>query len=688
MANKSIRIQTTAGGTDKYVTLKLENDVDFYEVLSLKISQKDVYGSFNANYGVIVGRVIANGGVGIPNAKISVFIPISDDDKTNADIFAIYPYASPRDKDQNGVRYNLLPRVAVNNPFIIEGDYAPKVPIGTFPTKEEITTNDSFLEVYEKYYKFTTVSNTSGDYMFFGVPIGIQTVHMSVDITDIGKYSMTPGTMINNLGYSKVLFTNNGTAVKFSTDLETLPNVELQEIAVNVRPFWGDNSNFEIGITRQDFKIRALLITTFTVFGSAFTDAQSATWGRGKSSIKQLYAMYDSPSEIFNRSITTKRNGLISEKLFYLPNTITTSNINTGNFDTKNDYKILDKSQYTRYVDNGQFIYIIPCNRNKVITNDEGNEEIVDNNDPRGVFTEFNGFMLLDYSDKKDLPIDRVSEYDGKTPDPDRFRFKIPQYPPQYRANPDASANPNIVLTPEFSVPLRPPTDDIDNEKWRKQNFKFVGGNFYSVSKFHGTKFSNDNSDENAAFNNEKRLAYSSGLITTNELNGNVTHQLTSNGTNIDGGSIPVFGVEWLNFSLYFPQYSRYNTTLGDNDAGRTRLLNEDNRNTFQSNDNNQLIAATEINTKHIARADLNATDFIQVPKEDILNIIDRTLDGSSKQGFKSTDSPYNSIQLIGTDYKGIGSTKYFYKGLSSTSAIVVNGNADVFLYLRELNLV
>ncbi len=110
----------------------------------------------------------------------------------------------------------------------------------------------------------------------------------------------------------------------------------------------------------------------------------------------------------------------------------------------------------------------------------------------------------------------------------------------------------------------------------------------------------------------------------------------------------------------------------------------------FQSNDNTQLIAATEINTKYIARADLNATDFIKVPKEDILNIIDKTLDGSSKQGFRNGfDPPYTGAnQLIGTDYKGIGSTKYFYKGLSSTNGGIVNGNADVFLYLRELNIV
>ena len=58
----------------------------------------------------------------------------------------------------------------------------------SFPIKEEIVTNPIFLDVYKKYYKYTALTNNSGDYMIFGVPIGTQTVHMSVDITDIGEY--------------------------------------------------------------------------------------------------------------------------------------------------------------------------------------------------------------------------------------------------------------------------------------------------------------------------------------------------------------------------------------------------------------------------------------------------------------------------------------------------------------------
>ena len=73
MANESIRIRTTPG-VDKNIRIELNQDFDFLEILSLKISQEDLYQPFCANYGVVVGRVIANKGFGIPNAKISIFI--------------------------------------------------------------------------------------------------------------------------------------------------------------------------------------------------------------------------------------------------------------------------------------------------------------------------------------------------------------------------------------------------------------------------------------------------------------------------------------------------------------------------------------------------------------------------------------------------------------------------------------
>jgi hypothetical protein len=76
--SKTIRIRTTPNGSDKYIKVPIEQDFDFIEVLSLRISQEEAYRNFRADYGVIVGRVVINSGFGVPNAKVSVFIPIDD----------------------------------------------------------------------------------------------------------------------------------------------------------------------------------------------------------------------------------------------------------------------------------------------------------------------------------------------------------------------------------------------------------------------------------------------------------------------------------------------------------------------------------------------------------------------------------------------------------------------------------
>ena len=55
--SNSIRIRTTPNGGDKYVKFKLDQDFDFIEILSLKISEEDAYRQFCSDYGVIVGRV-------------------------------------------------------------------------------------------------------------------------------------------------------------------------------------------------------------------------------------------------------------------------------------------------------------------------------------------------------------------------------------------------------------------------------------------------------------------------------------------------------------------------------------------------------------------------------------------------------------------------------------------------------
>ena len=90
--SKNIRIRTTPNGGDKFLKVKLEQDFDFLEILSLKLNQEDVYRTFYSDYGVVVGRVIVNNGVGVPNARVSIFIPLSEDDAEDPNISSLYPY--------------------------------------------------------------------------------------------------------------------------------------------------------------------------------------------------------------------------------------------------------------------------------------------------------------------------------------------------------------------------------------------------------------------------------------------------------------------------------------------------------------------------------------------------------------------------------------------------------------------
>jgi hypothetical protein len=90
MSNKTIRVRTTPDGSDKYLKVKLDQEFDFIEVLSLKISQEEAYRNFCSDYGVVVGRVIINSGYGVPNARVSIFVPIDDVDINDPVIKGLY----------------------------------------------------------------------------------------------------------------------------------------------------------------------------------------------------------------------------------------------------------------------------------------------------------------------------------------------------------------------------------------------------------------------------------------------------------------------------------------------------------------------------------------------------------------------------------------------------------------------
>ncbi len=261
MQNKSVRIRTDFG--DKNLMVELNQDFDFLEVLSLKISQEDLYTTFCADYGVLVGRVIANKGFGVPNAKISIFIPVTDEDERENLIQTLYPFRNVTDKNDEGYRYNLL---------LSESTCNLNTAVGTFPTKEEVLNNDIQLEIFEKYYKYTTRTNDAGDYILFGVPTGQQTVHIDIDLSDIGLASLRPYDLIEQ-GLPEELF-DGLTRFRSSDNLDELPQIKTQTKSVNVVPFWGDVDRCEFGITRSDFDTGVEITPSSIFMGSIFTDTK------------------------------------------------------------------------------------------------------------------------------------------------------------------------------------------------------------------------------------------------------------------------------------------------------------------------------------------------------------------------------------------------------------------------------
>lgn len=265
--NKTYRIRTQVGSeaSDDYISLdaNLVQDYEAFDILSVKISSSDTYRLHNANYGVVVGRVIANNGFGVPNAKLSIFI--ESDSSDGEKVKELYPFTASYSKDWNGVRYNLLPDEEVGDCHQI---------VGTFPNKRYLLDNDVVLEVFDKYYTFTTRTNNSGDYLIMGVPVGTHTLHMDLDLSDCGILSQRPRDFVYK-GYTVEQF-ENPNKFKSGTDYENLSQVFTQDRVVNVQPFWGNESLGEtIGLTRADINISFEFQPTCVFIGSVVSDKSS-----------------------------------------------------------------------------------------------------------------------------------------------------------------------------------------------------------------------------------------------------------------------------------------------------------------------------------------------------------------------------------------------------------------------------
>lgn len=255
---KKYRVKTNIN-SDTVLQVNMKQDFEMMEVLTMSMTQENAYRIHSSNYGVIVGRVLANDAFGIPNAKVSIFIPKEDGE--DSELASIYPYSSNQTRDKEGRRYNILPNEGDNDCYRV---------VGTFPNKTYLLDNDIQLEIYDKYWKYTTVTNQAGDYMLFGVPVGTQQIHIDIDLSDIGILSQKPRDF-EYKGYNITQF-DNASQFKSSMNLDNLVQIFSQDKSVYVHPFWGDKENGVVAITRADVQIQYKFEPTCVFMGSIVSD--------------------------------------------------------------------------------------------------------------------------------------------------------------------------------------------------------------------------------------------------------------------------------------------------------------------------------------------------------------------------------------------------------------------------------
>ena len=366
-SQNSYRIRTVLG-SENNLQVKLDQNYEMLEILSFQMFQSDIYTRDCSKFGVVCGRVFANNGFGIPNAKVTIFIPLQPEDENNPVISTLYPYQRIDTINEDGYRFNILP---------YSPSYSNHTPIGTFPDRIDALIDKSVVEIYDKYYKYTVKTNDSGDFMIFGAPLGQQTIVMQVDVSDIGQFSLTPQDLIR-LGVA-TQDQVDGSRFRFSTNLNELPQIITINKTINVAPFFGQKEVCDFNIGRIDFDLtkeaNLKLEPTAIFMGSLVSDSDknkirkkrdADDWGNCKSKTKAGYncEMTTGPGQIdaIRQTIFVDENGLpVLEE-----------------YKIEGNGKVIDG--------NGNWVVELPMNLNYVY-NDENGDLVISNDPTIGVPT-------------------------------------------------------------------------------------------------------------------------------------------------------------------------------------------------------------------------------------------------------------------------------------------------------------
>jgi hypothetical protein len=380
--SNSYRIRTQVG-VDKSIKVHLEQDFEFLEILSIKILESDIYTRQCSDYGVVIGRISINNGFGVPNCKVSIFVPLSSIDANNPIISELYPYSSVSDLNDLGYRYNLLPYVK---------SYSNHVPTGSFFDKEDVLLNQSYIEVFDKYYRYTAVTNESGDFMIFGVPLGTQTIHVDIDLSDIGEFSLSPQDLVRTGIANETQVA--GTKFRSSSNLNELPQIISINRIITVEPLWGQPEICNIGINRTDFDLSAeanVTIQPTAIFmGSMFSnnDEQNQKINcKPKKNLGEMCNLVAGPGEILAIRQTIQEDDQGRPIL--------------EQFDLESGGQVID--------DNGTWLVDLPMNLDYITTNEFG-ERVISDDPEVGIPTKGKYRFKIKWNQSPDLsePIKRA----------------------------------------------------------------------------------------------------------------------------------------------------------------------------------------------------------------------------------------------------------------------------------------
>ena len=102
----------------------------------------------------------------------------------------------------------------------------------------------------------------------------------------MGNISLTPQDLVAS-GVDENEFTQDTTNTnqtvlryKSNTNLDILPQIKSHNSQVNIEPFWGDEEQCSVGITRLDWAVEGTFIPSAIFFGGSFMETTNERLGR------------------------------------------------------------------------------------------------------------------------------------------------------------------------------------------------------------------------------------------------------------------------------------------------------------------------------------------------------------------------------------------------------------------------